>query len=214
MKVGILGRGDVAKALANGFVQTGHSVRIGTRATGDAELLAWAKGIGPKLSIGSFTEAARFGEIAVLATRGSAVAEVVRSAGGSHFDGKVLIDVTNPLVMHEDGPPTLAVGWSSSAGEQLQAMLPKARVVKAFNIVGNPTMFRPKLAGGPPDMVICGNDAAAKSTVGGILAEFGWPAPIDIGGIEGSREMESLCILWVKAAFALNNFQIAFKVLR
>jgi predicted dinucleotide-binding enzyme len=215
MKVGILGSGDVAKSLAAGFVGAGHSVKLGTRTPSNAALATWAKGHGASASVGTFAEtAAAFGELLVMATRGTIVTDVVKSAGAAHFDGKVLIDVTNPLVMAENSPPTLSVGHTSSAGEQLQAMLPKAKVVKAFNIVGNSLFVHPKLPGGPPDMFIAGNDAGAKETVGKVLKEFGWPAPIDIGGIVGARELESLCILWVKSAFAVKDFQVAFRLLR
>jgi len=214
MKVGILGSGDVAKALAHGFRASGHSVQLGTRTPSQPALVAWANQEGGPVALGTFAEAAAFGEIVVLATLGNATAEVVALAGPAHLDGKVVIDVTNPLVMAENSPPTLSVGHTSSSGERLQALVPRAHVVKAFNIVGNTLMFQPKLPGGPPDMFIAGNDAGAKRTVGRILKEFGWPEPIDLGGIEGSRELESLCILWVKSAFALRNFQIAFKLLR
>jgi predicted dinucleotide-binding enzyme len=214
MKIGILGSGDVAKSLAKGFLATGHPVLLGTRTPSKPELVAWAKEQKGALTLGTLAEAASSGEVLLLAVQGSASAEAVRSAGTHHFDGKVLIDVTNPLVMLENRMPTLSVGHTSSAGEQLQALLPKARVVKAFNIVGNSLMFRPEFPDGPPDMFIAGNDAAAKQTVGTILKEFGWPAPIDIGGIEGARELESLCILWVKSAFALQNFQVAFRLVR
>jgi 8-hydroxy-5-deazaflavin:NADPH oxidoreductase len=214
MKVGILGSGDVAKSLAKGFVAIGDTVKLGTRTPSNPVLLGWASEQGGKISVGTFAEAAAFGEIGVLATLGSAGAEAVKAAGPAHFDGKVLIDVTNPLVMQENAPPRLYVGTTSSAGEQLQAQLPKAKVVKAFNIVGNPLFFRPSLPGGPPDMFIAGNDAGAKATVAKVLQAFGWPAPIDIGGIDGARELESLCLLWVKAGLSLQNFQIAFRLLR
>ena len=131
-----------------------------------------------------------------------------------HFDGKIVIDATNPLAFSAQGAPSLAIGLTTSAGEENQKAVPKARVVKAFNIVGNPHMFRPTFPNGPPDMYICGNDATAKKQVEKILHDFGWPSVIDIGGIEGSRELESLCVLWVKSAVGLGNFNIAFKLLR
>jgi predicted dinucleotide-binding enzyme len=214
MKVGVLGSGDVAKTLSNAFAASGHTVRLGTRSPSRPELVAWSGEHGGKVALGSFRDVAAFGELLVLATKGTAVPEVVALAGPTNFAGKVLIDVTNPLVMSERAPPSLAVGPAGSAGEHLQGLLPHAKVVKAFNIVGNSLMFHPKLPGGPPDMFIAGNDAAAKRTVAQILGEFGWPAPVDIGGIEGARELEALCILWVKSAMAVQNFQVAFKLLR
>jgi predicted dinucleotide-binding enzyme len=214
MRIGILGTGNVARSLATGFAKTGHTVRLGGRESSKAELADWLRTAGPSTSAGTFAEAAEFGELLVLATKGTVWEEVVTRAGPARFDGKVVIDVTNPLEMHEQGMPTLSVGHRSSAGELLQAKLPKAKVVKAFNIVGNELFFQPKLPGGPPTMILAGNDAGAKATVRGLLMTFGWPEAIDIGGIEGSRELESLCILWVKCAFSLQNFGVAFKLLQ
>ncbi len=214
MRVGILGSGEVARSLGNGFATLGHEVKLGTRHPEDPKLAAWLRAHPGKRTVGSFAEAAEFGEILVVAVRGVAVADAVAAAGPARFDGKVVIDVTNPLVMRETGPPTLAVGPAGSAGEALQALLPHGRVVKAFNIVGNPSFFRPAFPGGPPDMFLCGNDPAAKRVVTGLLHDFGWSSVIDIGGIDGSRELEALCVLWVKAGLAIGNFQIAFKLLR
>jgi len=214
MKVGILGSGDVAKALGTGFVTLGHSVRLGSRTKGNASATEWAKGTNGAGTTGTFAEAAEFGEVVVLATMGVATVDAIRMAGSSHFDGKVVIDATNPLVLDENAPPRLSVGHTWSQGEENQKALPRASVVKAFNIVGNSSFFRPEFPNGPPDMFICGNDAAAKAKVTEILHAFGWPSVLDIGGIEGSRELESLCILWVKSAFGLGNFNIAFRLLR
>jgi predicted dinucleotide-binding enzyme len=124
-----------------------------------------------------------------------------------------VIDVTNPLIFHENAPPTLALGFNDSAGEQVQRWLPKSKVVKAFNIVGNAHMFKPSFPGGPPDMFIAGNDAQAKATVTKILEEFGWPVT-DLGGLEGARLMEPMCVLRVTYAMRKGTWDIAFKMLR
>ena len=213
MKVGILGSGDVAQALGHGFLATGHSVRLGSRNPDAEGLVAWRSAAGPAASTGSFASATEFGELVVVATRGVELASTVQLAGEPHFAAKVVIDVTNPLVFSPAGVPSLSVGHDDSAGEQLQRLLPRAHVVKAFNIVGNQHMFRPKFPGGPPDLFFCGNDAAAKKTVQGILESFGWNT-IDIGGIEGSRLLEPLCLLWVNSARQLGSWDIAFKLLR
>jgi 8-hydroxy-5-deazaflavin:NADPH oxidoreductase len=214
MKVGILGSGDVAQALGTGFTTLGHEVRLGSRTADNPKTVAWAKGTKGKGSTGTFADAAAFGEVLVLATHGVSTTEAIRLAGPSHFDGKVVIDATNPITPTAQGLPALAIGLTTSQGEEDQKAVPKAFVVKAFNIINNAHMFRPTFPNGPPDMIICGNDAAAKKKVEKILNDFGWSSVIDIGGIEGSRELESLCILWVKTSFALNNFNTGFKLLR
>ncbi len=214
MKVGILGSADVARSLAKGFLATGHEVRLGSRSGHKEELTLWISAQKLSATQGTFAAVAEWGEILVFATQGMAGESVVRSAGAAHFAGKIVIDATNPLLMRPDGPPALGVSGADSAGEQLQRWLPGAHIVKAFNIIGNPFFFRPDFPDGPPDMFICGNDPGAKSTVTKILHDFGWKSVIDIGGIVGSRELESLCILWVKSAMALGNWAIGFRLLR
>ncbi len=214
MKVGLLGSGDVARSLGTGFLALGHEVCLGTRHPSRPNLADWANGAGKKAIVGTFSDAATFGEVVVLATLGVATTEAIRTAGVERFDGKVVIDATNPLVFREEGPPGLAVGHTTSGAEEVQRLLPKARVVKAFNTIGHTHFFRPSFPGGPPDMFVCGEDAGAKRTVEGILHAFGWPSVIDIGGLDGARQLEELAVLWVKTAQRLGNFNIGFKVLR
>lgn len=213
MKVGVLGSGDVARSLAHGFIATGHSVMIGTRDPTSEKVVEMVGELGPKSSAASYSDTAKFGGVNVLAVRGAVAVEVVGLAGAEHLAKKVLIDATNPLEFHPNGPPTLFVGGTDSLGERVQRAAPAAHVVKAFNTIGNAHFYRPQFPGGPPDMYYCGNDPAAKEKVGTILADFGL-TPIDIGGIEGSRELEAMCILWVKSAFRLGSFDIGFKLLR
>ncbi|MCI4331337.1 MAG: NAD(P)-binding domain-containing protein [Thermoplasmata archaeon] len=213
MKVGILGTGEVGQALARGFSSSGHSVVIGSRDAKNPKSAEFVRSLGPNARAGSFADAASSGEVVVLATLGLSTFDALQLAGTAALDGKVVIDVTNPLVFSEDGPH-LAMGHTDSQGERVQGWLPKARVVKTLNIVGNPSMFRPEYPGGPPDMWLCGNDAGAKDTVTRLLHDLGWPSVIDIGGIEGARLLEPLCILWVRSGAALGNFNIAFRLLR
>ena len=125
----------------------------------------------------------------------------------------MVIDATNPLDFSGGMPPKLFVGHTDSLGERVQRWLPGAKVVKAFNTVGNAFFVHPDLPGGPPDMFIAGNDADAKQTVTGILKDFGWPT-IDVGGIEGARLLEPLCILWVGYGIRTGTWNHAFKLLR
>jgi predicted dinucleotide-binding enzyme len=213
MKIGVLGTGDVGQALGRGLVSVGHDVRMGSREAGNVKAQAWASKTGERASAGTFADAAAFGEIVFVATIWSGTENALRLAGAKNLAGKVVVDVTNPLVSAPNAPPSLALGNTDSGGEQVQRWLPESRVVKAFNIVGNAHMFHPDFPGGPPDMFICGNDAAAKKTVTGICESFGWPV-IDIGGIEGARLLEPLCILWVLYGVRTNSWNHAFKLLR
>lgn len=209
VRVGILGSGDVGRALAAGFAGLGHDVKIGSR---DPEKLReWAAGAGPHVSTGTFAETARFGDVLVLATLGVATEEAIRLAGIDAFDGKVVIDTTNPLDF-STGMPRLSIGHTDSLGEAVQRLIPKARVVKAFNTVGNALMVNPQLPGGPPDMFMCGNDEDAKNIVTQICKHFGWGV-IDLGGIESSRYLEPMCLTWVLHGIRGGSWRHAFKML-
>ncbi len=213
MRIGVFGTGDVGRSLANGFLKLGHEVKMGSRDPGNPKAGAWASEAGPRASAGVFAEAAEFGELVVIATLWSGTENALRLAGARNLAGKVLIDATNPILFAPGAPPSLAVGHTASGGEQVQRWVPEARVVKAFNTVGHAHMVNPQFPGGPPDMFICGNDRPAKSTVTEILKGFGW-GTIDIGGIEGARLLEPMCILWVLYGIQTNTWNHAFKLLR
>jgi predicted dinucleotide-binding enzyme len=213
MNVGILGTGDVGRALGKGFIALGHTVKLGAREAGNDKALAWAREMGASASAGNFADAASFGEVVVLATLGVANESAIRMAGPEHFRGKLLIDTTNPLDFSAGMPPKLAVSGNDSGGERVQRLLPEARVVKAFNTVGNAFMFKPDFPGGPPDMFIAGNSDEAKRTSTDILKDFGWSV-IDVGGIECSRYLEAMCMVWVLSAMRAQNWNQAFKMLR
>ena len=211
MKVGILGSGDVAKALGGGFVQHGHDVTIGTRTP--AKLADWAKQH-PKAHIGSFADAARFAELGVLAVKGSAAADVLKAAGAANLAGKTVIDTTNPIA---DAPPVNGVlqfytSLDESQHERLQRAFPEIKFVKAFNSVGNAFMVNPQFKDGKPTMFICGNDEPAKKTVRTVLDQFGWETA-DMGQAEAARAIEPLCMLWCIPGFLRNDWAHAFKLL-
>jgi 8-hydroxy-5-deazaflavin:NADPH oxidoreductase len=212
MKVGVLGTGDVGRALGTGFAALGHDVIMGAREATSAKARDWVAETPAHARAGTFADAAAFGELIVLATLWSGTENAIRLARPDAFAGKVVMDVTNPLVFTPNAPPSLALGHTDSGGEQVQRWLPKARVVKAFNIVGHALMVNPKLPGGPPDMFICGNDEGAKRTVSDLCQKFGWPT-LDIGGIEGARLLEPLCILWVLYGFKTGSWTHAYKIL-
>jgi len=210
-KIGILGSGDVAQALGRGLVALGHEVKLGAREATNEKTNAWAKERGARASAGTFADAAAFGDIVFLCTLWSGTKNALDLAGPS-FDGKVVVDVTNPLDF-STGAPRLAIGLTDSGGEQVQRWLPTAKVVKAFNTVGHAHMVNPDFPSGPPDMFLCGDDEAAKATVSGICKKLGWGV-VDAGGIDASRLTEPMCILWVAYGMRTQSFNHAFKLLR
>jgi predicted dinucleotide-binding enzyme len=212
MRIGVLGSGDVGRTLGAGLAARGHEVKLGTREPGSEKVAAWIKETGPRASAGTYDDAATFAELAVLATAWSGTEAALRLAGPRNLKGKVVIDATNPIANGPSGP-VLAVAGNDSAGERVQQWLPGAHVVKAFNTVGYQQMVDPRFPGGPPDMLIAGNDEGAKRTVGEIAASLGWPV-IDLGGIEASRYLEPFAMVWITHAIRARNREIAFKLLR
>ena len=221
MKIGILGSGDVGRRLADGLLDLGHQVTLGTRDTSKKEIVEWIDKHGKEgdkesenASIGSFAEAASFGEdFIILCTSWAGTSNAIKMADPSNMTDKIVIDTTNPLDFSQ-GLPRMAVGVTDSAGEIIQRLLPGAKVVKAFNIVGNPHMVHPDFPGGPPTMFICGNyEQAKKMVTESVLTPFGWET-IDIGGIEGARLLEPLAMLWITHYFRTGTGDHAFKLLK
>jgi len=214
MKVGIIGSGNVGHAIGTGFIKLGHEVKMGSRDPNKKEVREWVEKMGSLASSGTFEETARFGELLVISTLWTGTENAIKLADPKNFAGKVVIDTINPLDFSKGMPPTLAIGQTDSAGESVQRWLAEAKVVKAFNIVGNAHMFKPDFPGGPPDMFICGNDADAKNGVIKVLNDFGWSNVMDMGGIEFSRTLEPLCILWVTYGAKTGSWNHALKMLK
>ncbi len=212
MKVGVLGSGGVGQTLAAGFTKHGHQVVVGTRDPDDEKLKEWRKASGAK--VGTFSEAAQFGELLVISVLARAIDDVLRLAGQQNFAGKTVIDTNNPITDSApvDGVLQFTTGPNESFAEKLQAQLPTAKIVKAFNSVGAGNMVNPVYAQGPPTMFICGNDAQAKAQVSDILRQFGWE-PFDCGAIRAARAIEPLCMLWCIPGFRQNMWTHAFKLL-
>jgi 8-hydroxy-5-deazaflavin:NADPH oxidoreductase len=212
-RVGVLGSGEVGRRLAAGFCSRGHDVMIGSRNPAKTELREWLSGEGAGVKAGTFRQAAAHGELLVLAVLGDAAEEAIADAGAENFSGKVVIDAMNPLDFSGGFPPKLSIAGQDSLGERVQRALPDAKVVKAFNTIGNPYFVDPTFSEGAPTMLIAGDDEGAKRTVGDVLADFGWSDTVDIGGIEGSRELEAICIAWVKIGGARGAWDHGFKLL-
>ena len=214
MKIGVLGSGIVGRVLASAFLKEGHSVMLGTRNISKEEVTKWQTENSGGL-LGSFQETAQFGEIIVLAVSGLAVEDAITLAGKEHFFEKTVIDATNPIaaVPPDNGVLKFFTTLEDSLMERIQQILPDARLVKAFNSVGNAFMYKPDFPGGTPTMFICGNDDGAKQTVTEILTSFGWETE-DMGKAEAARAIEPLCILWCIPGFIRNQWTHAFKLLK
>jgi predicted dinucleotide-binding enzyme len=212
-KIGIIGSGVVGQTLANGFIEHGYQVTIGTNSANKRdELRTRTNG---KAAVGSFEDAASFGELVVLATKGTAAEAALKAAGTAHLAGKTVIDTCNPIA---DAPPVNGVlqyftSQNESLMERLQKAAPEARFVKAFSCIGNAHMVNPDFNGQKPTMFICGNSDAAKAEVRNIVEQFGHDVA-DMGTVEGARAIEPLCILWCIPGFRGAGWNHAFKLLR
>jgi predicted dinucleotide-binding enzyme len=211
-KIGILGSGQVAQVLGNGFIKYGYEVMIGTREP--SKLDDWKSKAGAKASVGSFNDAAAFGEIIVLAVKGGVVEELATSVASS-LAGKTIIDPTNPIAAAppENGVLRYFTDINQSLLERLQKAVPAGNFVKAFNSVGSNFMVNPKIAGGKPTMFIAGNNDGAKDDVKVILEKFEWDIA-DMGKAEAARAIEPLCMLWCIPGIAKGEWSHAFKLLK
>src|SRR5689334_17253758 len=209
-KIGVIGSASVGQTLAQGFRKHGYDVRIGSRTPAKLADFSSTSGIGAD----TFANVAAWADIIVLAVKGTVAEEAIRTAGEANVRGKVVIDTTNPIAEAPpvDGVIQLFTGPNSSLMEQLQKTFPAARFVKAFSSVGAARMVNPSFQSGKPTMFYCGNDADAKSTVAGILDQFGWER-LDLGTATAARAIEPLAQLWCIPGFRENKWTHAFKVL-
>jgi hypothetical protein len=212
-KIGILGSAMVGQALADGFIKYGHEVKIGTRDV--AKLAEWKSKTGEKGSTGSFADAAKFGEIIVLAVKGTVALDVLKLAGEANLKGKTIIDATNPIDNKEPehGVLRFFTNLDKSLMEQLQDTFLHCNFVKAFNSIGSAFMVNPEFGGIKPTMFICGNNTEAKQQVTKILDLFGWETE-DMGSAAAARAIEPLCMLWCIPGFTKNQWNHAFKLLK
>jgi hypothetical protein len=211
-KIGVLGSGAVGQVLADGFIKLGHEVMRGSRDGG--KLAEWKQGAGPKAKTGSFAEAARFGDVVVLAVKGTAAESVLELCEGA-IDGKTVLDTTNPIAESppENGVLKYFTGPNESLMERLQKYAPKAHFVKAFSCVGSGFMVQPKFGGQVPTMFICGNDEKARAEATEILTAFGWETE-DLGSAVSARAIEPLCMLWCVPGLQHGRWSHAFRLLK
>lgn len=208
MHIGILGTGQVGRTLATGFLAAGHRVTLGSRTRDNAAAHEWAAAHaaahGDGAAAGDFADAAR-ADLLLLAVPGAA-AHAALAAAGPAADGKIVIDLTNPLDFSQGFPPRLTHVNDSSLAESLQAAFPSLRLVKALNTVSSELMVAPGLLPEETDLPICGEDPAAKEAVRALLAEsFGWRRFVDLGGIANARGTEAWLLLWTRLYGALGT---------
>jgi predicted dinucleotide-binding enzyme len=215
MKIAVLGTGIVGETIGSKLLQLGHEVKMGSRSATHEKGLAWAKAGGDKASLGTFAEAAAFGELAFNCTSGAGSIPALQ-AGAAGLEGKLVIDIANPLDFSKGFPPTLFTGNTDSLGEQAQRALPDSKVVKALNHITCTLMVdAERVAGGDHDALICGNDAEAKAQVTKILKEwFRWKRVLDLGDIAQSRGTESYLPLWIRLYGALGTADFNIKIMR
>ena len=226
MRLGILGTGVVGKTIAARLAGLGHEVMVGTRDPeetlsrtepdryGNPPFSAWQQEH-PEVGLATFGEAAAHGEMVVNATAGAVSLEALDMAGEGKLDGKILIDISNPLDFSEGMPPTLSVSNTDSLGEQIQRRFPEAKVVKTLHTMNAYLMVDPaQLAGGEHTVFVCGDDAEAKEAVSELLRSFGWTDIIDLGNITTARGTEMLLPIWVRLFGALQKPIFNFKIVR
>ena len=213
MKIGILGTGVVGTTLGTKLAQLGHDVKMGARTATNEKAAAWVKQAGARASQGAFADAAAFGELVFNCTSGRATLDALRLTNGA-IDGKVLIDLANPLDFSRGMPPTLTVCNTDSLAEQIQREFPRAKVVKSLNTMNSSVMVDPSLVPGEHDVFVSGNDADAKRQVTALLRELGWRTVIDLGDISTARGTEMLLPIWLRLWSALGTRNINFHIAR
>lgn len=211
-KIGIIGSGIVAKMLGSGLLKHGYEVKLGTRTP--EKLEEWKKNEGKGAEVGTFKEAAVFGEIVILAVNGGAAKNALELAGAESLKNKTVIDTTNPIAnaAPENGVLKFFTNLDESLMEQLQNAFMEINFVKAFSCVGNAFMIDPKFES-TPTMFICGNSEKAKIEVSQLLEEVGWETA-DFGKVQSARAIEPLCILWCIPGLLKNEWMHAFKLLK
>jgi 8-hydroxy-5-deazaflavin:NADPH oxidoreductase len=213
MHIGILGTGMVGQTIGTRLTQLGHDVKMGSRDAGNEKARKWVMQTGPRASHGTFADAAAFGAMLFNCCSGDGSLAALKSAGEKNMNGKVLVDVANPLNMSKIPLPELTVCNDDSLGERIQREFPNVKVVKSLNTMNCQLMVDAKKVPGEHDVFVCGNDPEAKSTVKEILREFGWDNPVDLGDISASRGTEMLLPVWLRLMVTLKtpmfNFHIA-----
>jgi predicted dinucleotide-binding enzyme len=215
-KIGVFGTGVVGNTIGTKLIQLGFRVMMGSRTEANEKATAWVGANGKNASTGTFKDTAEFGDIIFNCTKGESGLEVFKQAGIDKLNGKVIIDVSNPLDFSKGMPPSLIPQYTNtnSLGEEIQKLVPGANVVKTLNIVNCEVMVDAKKSGGDPTMFISGNNVEAKEKVTALLNQFGWTDIIDLGDITTARGTEMLLSIWLRIYLATGNGYFGFKIIR
>jgi predicted dinucleotide-binding enzyme len=215
MKIAVLGTGNVGDTIGSKLIALGHTVMMGSRTADNEKAKAFVDRHVEKASAGTFADAASYGEIIFNCTAGVGSIEALKLAGEKNLNGKIIIDIANPLDFSKGMPPSLAISNTNSLGEEIQKTFPQTKVVKALNtmwcgLMVNPTMIN----GGDHSTFVSGNDTDAKEKVKEILKSFGWLDKniLDLGDITKARGTEMYLPLWLSIYGATNNGAFNFKI--
>ena len=228
MKIGILGTGMVGQTFATTLLAKGNDVMMGTRDVANALTKPGNPAMGtpafadwhtanPGVRLGTFADAAAFGELLINVTSGGGSLAALAAAGADNLGDKVLLDVANPLDFSKGMPPTLSIVNDDSLGETIQRQFPELKVVKTLNTMTASIMVNPAAIAGGHNVFVSGNDADAKATTRAFLTEqFGWkPASIiDLGDITTARGSEQLLPIWIRLWGALQTPMFNFAIVR
>ena len=216
MKYAVLGTGMVGPTLASKLAKLGHEVRMGAREADNEKAAAWAAGHGANAGHGRFADVAAWAERVIFAVNGASILAVADAVTDPAVQGKIVIDVTNPLDFSKGMPPSMIPELSNttSAGEALQSRLPGAKVVKTLNTMNHLIMVDPGRVPGKHDVFLCGDDAEARAGVAGMLEEFGWSDPIDLGPLSAARGTEALMPFWIRMWGALGSADFNYRIVR
>jgi 8-hydroxy-5-deazaflavin:NADPH oxidoreductase len=217
MKIAVLGTGMVGSTIGSKLIELGHQVMMGSRTSNNEKAIVFLANHGSNAKIGTFAEAAAFGEIVFNCTAGSHSIDALKRAGEKNLNGKILIDVANPLDYSHGMPPTLTIDNTTSLGEEIQRMLPEVKVVKTLNTLWCKLMVNPgMLNGGDHDIFVCGDDDDAKRQVKVILTSFGWKEKniVDLGHISKARGTEMYIALWLSIFSSSNDSLFNIKLIR
>jgi predicted dinucleotide-binding enzyme len=219
MKIAILGTGSVGATIGSRLVDLGHQVMMGSRTANNEKALAFvSKHQGINAAAGTFSEAATYGEVIFNCTKGEYSLDAIALAGKG-INGKVLIDVSNPLDFSNGMPPHLIpnLANTNSLGEEIQKRFPETKVVKTFNTMWCGIMVDPNLVGGGNHInYVCGNDASAKNTTINILKQFGWKNEclLDLGDITNARGTEATLLIWLRVYGATKTGAFNFNIIK